>query len=159
MLICYNYFLLITKNLIKMFIKLIIYYYINSMSVPNLYLYDTARWISNNWAITQFLAWWILSYPTQLCKSSLTFLCPADKGYPVHLQKLGRVKNRAHTSHFISVELLRRRVDGGSKLKTIGCYKKTIMFPYIEVRWCEVMGHLLRQDMFLSPFSNSSLHE
>ena len=63
-------------------------------------------------SMTQFVVLSLLSYPIQLCRNIL-MLCPDDRGYPLHLHKLGRVKNRAHTlHHLVTTESLRKRVDG-----------------------------------------------
>lgn len=82
--------------------------------------------------ITQFLVLALLSYPIQLCKN-IHPLCLADRGFPLHLQELGTVKNRKHTlDHPVTTEPLRKRMDKRTKLKTISFHKKTIIILYAK---------------------------
>ena len=82
--------------------------------------------------ITQFLVLALLSYPIQFFKN-IHPLCLADRGCPLYLQELGRVKNRKYTfDHPVTTEPLRKRMDNRTKLKTISFHKKTIIILYVK---------------------------
>ena len=89
--------------------------------------------------IIQFLVLSLLSYPIQLSKN-IRQLCLADRGCPLHLQKLGRVKNRKHT---VTTEAFRKRMASRIMLKTISFPKKTVIILYVKSS-CEGVGHSIK---------------